>query len=163
MSGAATAVFGPSVSWALGLMFAGLAALGFSALLGAASLLLSMKSRPSDWQRWLRRFLVAAAPFVIFVGMELLPHAVGPCSISAISDRPPIPTFCERISHGSGFGGKGEIVESIDVRARWHTLSHALIGEIPMTALYAVALRRCWPEIVRRRARPNTQWWHPGS
>lgn len=147
--GLAQAVFGSSAGWTLAPMFVGLAALGLSALLGAGSFLASMQNRRPDRQARGRRVLVAAAPVLVFLGMELLPHAISPCSISAMLDRLTIPSFCERTSHGSGFGGKGEVIEDVDINERWHTLSHALIGAIPMAALYALALRRWRPEILR--------------
>jgi hypothetical protein len=52
----------------------------------------------------------------------------------------------------TGFGGKGELIEDVDINARWHPLSHALIGAIPMTALCGLSLRRWRPEMLRGSA-----------
>ncbi|HVF12257.1 MAG TPA: hypothetical protein VNA87_04145, partial [Actinomycetota bacterium] len=96
----------------------------------------------------LRRVLPLVGPVVVFIGMELVPHAVGPCTVMSVVGGPDLPAMCERITHGSGFGGKGEPTTSVDVIARWHALMHGLIGAVPMTLLYRFALKKWRPHVL---------------
>lgn len=96
----------------------------------------------------MRRLLPLLGPVIVFIGMELLPHVVNPCTISGALGRDNLPSGCEVSEYRSGFGGKGEMTRSIDLAGRWHGLAHAVIGGVPMILLYRVALRKWRPDVL---------------
>lgn len=107
-------------------------ALGYAIviLLGVPDALVGLRDLFGGGRRIaLARLLVLAGPVVVFVGMELVPHLVNPRLVAG--DR--LAGFCERTAHDPS---------SVDVTGRWHALHHAVIGAVPMTALYGWALRR---------------------
>ena len=74
------------------------------------------------------------------VGTEIVPHLVSPC-LPAVLGAGWVPGVCE---HDPERGW--------DVADRWHALDHALVGALPMAALYGWALRRWRPDVARLRA-----------
>lgn len=117
--------------------------LGFLAaiLLGVAGfinwLLSQARRRPEQGQgAWLFFF----GPLLVFVGTELLPHLLSPCTVALLGESVEPPAICTRTQNG------------IDVRDQWHALSHSLTGALPMTGLYWLSLRKWRPEALRARA-----------
>lgn len=95
-----------------------------SAFLGVRDVVVGRRRRGAD------RLLVFFGPVLVFVGMELLPHVVNPCLVAGGEG---LAGFCQQTAHDAS---------SVDVAGRWHALHHALIGAVPMTALYGWSLRR---------------------
>lgn len=87
------------------------------------------------------RILMFVGPLVVFVGIELVPHLLNPCLL-ADANGPEDSSFCKTVVHRAGFGGRGALVEDVDVNDRFHLLHHSVVGAIPMTLLYRQALRR---------------------
>ena len=82
-----------------------------------------------------RRLLPFVGPVLVLVGAEIVPHVASPCTAAWVlgSD---LPGICERTVHG------------VDIADRWHALDHALVGALPLAALYSLALRR-WHPVAR--------------
>ncbi len=91
------------------------------------------------WASGGRRLLAFVGPVLVVVGTEIVPHLVSPC-LPAVLGADWLPPGCERTEHG------------VDVADRWHALDHALVGALPMAALYRLALRRWRPDVARLRA-----------
>ncbi len=89
------------------------------------------------WAAGGRRLLAFAGPVLVVVGTELVPHLVSPC-LPAELGAAWVPGACER-----------HPVHGWDIEDRWHALDHALVGALPMAALYRLALRRWRPAIAR--------------
>jgi hypothetical protein len=70
-------------------------------------------------------------PLLVLVGTEIIPHVLSPCLITESG-------ICEVTSEGT------------DVRDRWHAVDHTLVGTVPMTAGYWLALRRWRSDLLRR-------------
>jgi hypothetical protein len=114
---------------------------GLAIVLGLPSLLVGgwdlLRGR---WGLGGRRLLAFGGPVLVLVGTEIAPHLVSPCLPAALAVDW-LPPVCERTTaHG------------VDVAERWHALDHALLGALPMAALYLLALRRWRPDVVRRRS-----------
>ena len=77
------------------------------------------------------RVLPFFGPLLVLVGTELVPHLLA-C--------PLLPWTCEdHPRHGWSIAGQ------------WHQLDHALVGAVPLTALYGWALRRWHPAVATSR------------
>lgn len=83
------------------------------------------------------RLLVFVGPALVLIGLELIPHLVSPCTAAWAVGRDALPGICERTAGG------------VDITDRWHLLDHALVGALPLAALYGLALRRWHPAIGR--------------
>ncbi|MEX2291277.1 MAG: hypothetical protein WD794_13255 [Mycobacteriales bacterium] len=119
----------PAVLPVFGLLLA--AALGLPGLLLTATRLV----RRRDTRR--RRVLPFAAPLLVLVFMEVVPHLLNPCFIrDAINDR--LLPGCSRGTHG------------VDVADRGHTLHHAVVGGIPAALGHRALLQRRRPDLVER-------------
>ncbi len=90
------------------------------------------------WGEGGRRWLAFVGPVLVVVGTEIVPHVVSPC-LPAVLGADWLPPGCARTEQG------------IDVVDRWHPLDHALVGAVPMAALYWLTLRRWRPDVARRR------------
>ena len=88
------------------------------------------------WAAGGRRLLAFVGPLLVVVGTEIVPHVVSPC-LPAVLGADWLPPVCERTEQG------------IDVAGRGHPLDHALVGALPMAALYRLALRRWRPDVTR--------------
>ena len=88
-----------------------------------------------------RRLLAFVGPVLVVVGTEIVPHLLSPC-LPAELGADWVPGVCER-----------HPVQGWDIEERWHALDHALVGALPMAALYQLALRRWRPDVAR---------WRPG-
>ena len=88
-----------------------------------------------------RRWLAFVGPVLVFVGIEILPHLVNPCGIPYALGSRDLPGFCVTNPEWGA-----------DVEDRYHLLDHALVGGLPMAALYWLALRRWRPAIARLRS-----------
>lgn len=109
-------------------------------LLGIPSLLVgSWDLLRRRWSAGGRRLLPFFGPVLVFVGMEIVPHVLSPCLLAGSSDAEVV-GICERTAHDPGL---------VDVAARWHALQHTLVGALPMTALYWLALRKWRPDAIR--------------
>ena len=84
-----------------------------------------------------RRLLVFVGPVLVLVGTEIVPHLLSPC-LPAELGADWVPGVCER-----------HPVHGWDIEDRWHALDHALVGALPMAALYRLALRRWRPDVAR--------------
>jgi hypothetical protein len=88
-------------------------------LLGAPSLLVGVwdlmrkRLRLGAW-----RVLAFFGPLFVLVGMEVIPHVLNPCLVMFLLGSE-APGLCQG-----------------DVSDRWHALSHALIGGLPLVLLY---------------------------
>ncbi len=91
------------------------------------------------WAAGGRRLLPFVGPVLVFVGMEIVPHMVSPCALAQALGSSTLPGICERTAHG------------VDIKDRWHALDHALVGALPLAALYWLALRRWHPTVIRFR------------
>lgn len=96
-----------------------------SVVRGARSLL---RAKPAGAGRLL---LVFIGPLLVLVGTEIVPHVLSPCLI--VDDG-----ICEVTADGA------------DLRDRWHSLDHTLVGAVPMAALYWAALRRWRSDLLTR-------------
>lgn len=106
-------------------------------LLGLPSLLVgAIAFFRGNTSRGARMLLIFLGPLLVFVGMETIPHLLNPCLIAEAMDSRTLPGFCERNEYG------------VDFKGQWHLLDHTLVGAIPMTALYWLALRRWRPDLV---------------
>jgi len=124
-------------------MFGGLAAFGLSIVLGLPALFAGTRDLfRRNRGKAAAKLLLFFGPLVVFVGMELLPHLISPCTISDAIGRPTLPQMCEEITYHSDFQGKGKLVTDVDIKDRWHPLSHSLVGAVPLAALYGLALRK---------------------
>ena len=83
-----------------------------------------------------RRLLPFLGPVLVFVGIELLPHLLNPCTIPYELGRRDLPGICQT---DPDWGA--------DVESRYHLLDHALVGALPLAALYSLALRRWRPAV----------------
>ena len=110
---------------------------GLAIVLGLPSLLAGgwdvLRGR---WAPGGRRLLAFVGPVLVVVGTEILPHLVSPCLPAALG-ADWLPPVCERTERG------------VDVADRWHALDHALVGALPMTTLFRLALRRWRPDVAR--------------
>ena len=99
-----------------------LALLGIALALGAVALLLGFVAAARGHGRRLLTIgaIALAAPLLVLVGGELLPHLLNPCVLPELAGARP-PGFCERSPEG------------IDVPDRWHALYHALVGFLPLS------------------------------
>ncbi|MGH2451891.1 MAG: hypothetical protein ACRDGE_11620 [Candidatus Limnocylindria bacterium] len=72
-----------------------------------------------------RRLLAFVGPVLVLVGTEIVPHIanLGLCAAAA-----------ELCSYSPEWG--------TDISDRWHPLDHAVLGAVPMTAIYWLARRR---------------------
>lgn len=130
----------PSVSdlpWILSMLGYGLAILlGLASLLAGAWDLLRGR-----WAVGGRRLLTFVGPVLVFVGIEVLPHLVNPCAIPYALGSRDLPGICVTNPEWGA-----------DVEDRYHLLDHALVGGLPMAALYWLALRTWRPALVRLRS-----------
>ncbi len=114
---------------------------GLAILLGVPSLIASvwnfLHRRGASGGRQLLAF---TGPVLVFVGIEVLPHLLNPCSIAYELGSRELPGICE--IHPTW---------GADVEGRYHLLDHALVGALPMTTLYWLSLRRWRPDIGRLR------------
>lgn len=94
------------------------------------------------WAVGSRRLLPFIGPVLILVGVEIVPHVVSPCTLAQVLGSDELPGICERAEHG------------VDIKDRWHALDHALVGALPLAALYRLALRRWHPAVSRGRGDP---------
>lgn len=85
------------------------------------------------WAAGGRRLLVFAGPVLFLIGNEIVPHVLSPCLLEAALGTDRLAGICQ------GF----------ELADRWHALHHALVGALPMAALYFLALRRWRPQISR--------------
>lgn len=106
--------------------------LGLASLLGVALLVAAVFRLGGTPRRALRSgFLLTAAPVLVLVGGELLPHVITPCWFGEISG------LCERSeAHG------------VDWHDRIHLLAHGVVGWIPSTVLVGGAVARWRPEVL---------------
>ncbi len=113
---------------------------GLAIVLGLPSLLAGgwdvLRGR---WAPGGRRLLVFVGPVLVVVAIELVPHLASPC-LPAELGADWVPGVCER-----------HPVHGWDIEERWHALDHALVGGLPMAALYRLSLRRWRPDVARRR------------
>lgn len=84
------------------------------------------------WAAGGRRLLACVGPALLFVGTEVFPHLVSPCFWALTLGGARLPELYCAYS----------LEWSADVADRWRPLSHALVGALPLTALYYWALRR---------------------
>ena len=89
------------------------------------------------WAAGSRRLLAFVGPVLVLVGTEIVPPVLSPC-LPAELGADWVPGVCE---HHPEHGW--------DVEDRWHALDHALVGALPMVALYRLALRRWRPAVAR--------------
>lgn len=125
----------------IAILFSAIPMLGFlvAIVLGMPALFLAGSAfRRRDHRKGGRNLLLFFGPVFVLVGMEVVPHILSPCVLSENLQR----EVCERTSYNQGFGGRGEVIEDVDVKDRFHLLQHSLMGAVPMTAAYALALRR---------------------
>lgn len=108
--------------------------LGLPGLLAGACDLLC--GRPAAGSR---RLLPFVGPVLVLTGMEIVPHIVNPCALSWLLGHRWLPGLC---AYNPDWGG--------DFAARWHALGHALVGGLPLAALYTRALRHWHPALTRR-------------
>ncbi len=87
-----------------------------------------------------RRLLPFVGPVLFLVGTEILPHLLNPCSIPYELGSRNLPGICQ-----------SDPAWGADLASRWHLLDHTLVGAIPMTTLYWLALRRWRPDVTRSR------------
>jgi hypothetical protein len=106
-------------------------ALGLPGLFAGAAAL-----RRRDRRRGLRNLLFFLGPLAVLLGTEVVPHLLNPCLLSEAFGRTLDLRFCERITYREGFGGKGALAVTFDVRDRWHFLHHALAGAVPLAFAY---------------------------
>lgn len=106
--------------------------LGLASLLGVALLVAAVfRLRGTPRRAWRSGFLLAAAPVVVLVAGELLPHVITPCWFGEISG------VCERSeAHG------------VDWHDRIHLLAHGVVGWIPSTLMIGAAVARWRPELL---------------
>ena len=83
-----------------------------------------------------RRLLAFVGPLLVLIGMEIVPHIVNPCALSWLLGHRWLPGIC---AYNPDWGG--------DFADRWHALDHALVGALPLAALYTLALRRWRPDV----------------
>lgn len=112
---------------------------GLAVLLGVPSAVAGAWSMlRGRWRRGLSGLLVVVGPLLFIVGTEIVPHVVNPCVVAdVVSDD--LPGYCERTESGA------------DIDNRVHAFHHAVLGALPMAALYTWALRRWRPDVVRKR------------
>ncbi len=87
-----------------------------------------------------RRLLCFVGPVLVFAGIELLPHLLNPCTIPYELGSRDLPGICETDPEWGA-----------DVANRYHLLDHALVGALPLAAVYRLALRRWRPDVARPR------------
>jgi len=87
-----------------------------------------------------RRLLTFFGPVLVFILIEILPHVLNPCGTPYALGRRDLPGFCETSPEWGA-----------DVEERYHLLEHALVGGLPMAALYWLALRKWHPAVARLR------------
>ncbi|CAA9373260.1 MAG: hypothetical protein AVDCRST_MAG75-275 [uncultured Propionibacteriaceae bacterium] len=123
------------------LFLAHLVLLGVALLVGALSLLAGFVAAARGHGRRLMGVgaMALAAPVLVLIGGELLPHVLNPCILPELAGVEP-PGFCERSSEG------------IDVPDRWHAMYHAVVGFLPLSL--AVAWWGKW--LLRRSLRDVT-------
>ena len=85
-----------------------------------------------------RRSLVFVGPLLVFILIELLPHVLNPCTTPYELGSRDLPRICQTNPEWGA-----------DVEDRYHLLDHALVGALPMAALYWLGLRRCHPAVAR--------------
>ncbi len=84
------------------------------------------------WAAGGRRLLAFVGPTLLFVGTEIVPHLLNPCFWALTLGGVRLPElYC---AYSPEWGA--------DVTDRWHLLDHALVGALPLAALYWWALRR---------------------
>ncbi len=91
------------------------------------------------WAVGSSRLLPFIGPVLILVGVEIVPHVVSPCTLAQVLGSDELPGICERAEHG------------VDIKDRWHALDHALVGALPLAALYWLALRTWRSALARLR------------
>ncbi len=89
------------------------------------------------WRAGIGRLLVLVGPMLFLVGTEIVPHLFNPCYFALELAGKRLPEFYCAYSPDWG----------ADLADRWHPLGHALVGALPMAALYWLALRRLRPDI----------------
>lgn len=94
--------------------------------------------RRGRWASGGRRLLAGVGPVLFLAGTEILPHLLSPC-LPATLGADWLPPICERTAAG------------VDIRDRWHALDYALVGALPLTALYWLARRRWHPDLMGAR------------
>jgi len=114
---------------------------GLAILLGVPSLLAGI------WDLGHGRIAVGArsllpfvGPVLVFAGIEVLPHLLNPCTIPYELGSRDLPGLCVT-----------DPAWGADVESRYHLLDHALVGGLPLAALYRLALRRWRPDVARPR------------
>lgn len=90
------------------------------------------------WRLGLAGLLVVVGPLLFIVGTEIVPHVVNPCVVADVASDD-LPGYCEQTESG------------VDIGGRVHALHHAVVGALPMAALYTWALRRWHPDVLRGR------------
>lgn len=100
------------------------------------------------WPMGGRRLLAFVGSVLFFVGTEVIPHVLNPCSFALAFAGQRLPEFYCAYSP----------VWGADLADRWHLLDHALVGALPLATAYTWALRRWHPTVARlprrRAARP---------
>ncbi len=87
-----------------------------------------------------RRVLVFVGPLLVFILIEILPHLLNPCTIPYELGSRNLLGICETNPEWGA-----------DVASWFHLLDHALVGALPLTVLYWLALRRWRPDVARLR------------
>jgi hypothetical protein len=88
--------------------------------------------------------LTFVGPVVVFLGTEIVPHLLDPCYLTLALAGMRLSEFSCEYSPVSGAA----------VAARWHLLSHTLLGALPLATLYRLALRR-WHPAFERQGEPD--------
>ncbi|MDQ3044082.1 MAG: hypothetical protein M3R06_02870 [Chloroflexota bacterium] len=110
---------------------------GLAFLLGAPSALTGVWSIVRGrWSLGWRSLLVFVGPLLFIIGTEIVPHVVNPCLVADLVGED-LPGLCERTESGADIAGRG------------HALYHTLVGALPMLALYAWALLRWRPKVLK--------------
>ncbi len=92
------------------------------------------------WAAGAGRVLTFVGPVLVFVGIEMLPHLLNPCGLPYALGSRDLPGFCMTNPEWGA-----------DVEERYHLLDHALVGGLPLAALYWLVLRTWRPALARLR------------
>ena len=112
---------------------------GLAILLGLPSLLAgAWDLLRRHWAVGGRRVLTFVGPVLVVGLIEVLPHLLNPCAIPYALGSRNLPGICQ-----------ANLTWGADVAARYHLLDHALVGGVPLAALYWLALRRWRPALAR--------------
>ncbi len=112
---------------------------GLAILLGAPSALVGVWSVVRGRGTvGLGRLLAFVGPVLLLAGTEIVPHVINPCLAAEVTNND-LPGFCEQTESGA------------DISGRVHALHHAIVGALPMAALYSWTLRRWRPDVIKHR------------